>query len=127
MSRDGVVMVEVLAAIVILALAGVSSLSFVAALSHAQERSLRRERDVRAAHELLVDLALLSGAELAQRIGLRTIEPFAVWTDRPEPELYRVGIADVDDPETELLVTLLYRPLGDDQMGSEAAEEEGGR
>lgn len=112
MNQQGVALIEVLAALVILGTAGVSTLAYVSALGAHQERSIAREAEMVRADHLLSQLSLLTAQELAQRIGVRTVDSFAVWIDRPRPDLYRVGLASVERPEAELLVTLISRPPG---------------
>jgi hypothetical protein len=110
MTRDGVVLVEVLAAIAILAVAGLATVAHVASLLDTQQRVLARETEMERAESMMGTLALLDRTELSQSLGMRELGRFAVWIDRPEPSLFRIGIAPVDRPSAELLATLLHRP-----------------
>jgi len=110
MNRQGVVLLEVLIAIAILSMIGVSSAGVVAASLEAETRLHTREVELAAAADLLTAMSLLSREELGQRIGMREVAGFAVWVDRPEPSLFRVGIAPAEKPAAELISTLVYRP-----------------
>ena len=110
MSRDGFVLVEVLAAIAVLGIVGVSALGYVQALGAAQEHVLAAEAEMQAAETLVIEHALLTPRQLDQRIGVRRVGSYAVWLDRPRPAIYRVGVSPWDAPEVELLATLLHRP-----------------
>jgi len=116
-NRDGIALIEVLAALVILSFAGLSSVTYVSAVAATQERAQEREAEIVRADRVLAEHALLTEQQLAQRIGARRIPPFVIWVDRPRPHLFRVGIAPEERPEQELLVSLLARP---DSIGEAA-------
>jgi hypothetical protein len=101
--------VEVLASLVILAVAGVTFLHHLTAVLDGQSRQLEREREFARAERLLTATLLLSRVELEQRLGVRPSEDLLVWVDRPEPFLFRVGVSAAARPEAELLATLAYR------------------
>jgi hypothetical protein len=109
-NRRGVVLIEVLAALVILAMGGLSVLALLSSVSAAQARAYTREAEAEKAQRVMASLALLSRAELSQRLGARSLGGFVVWVDRPEASLFRVGVAPTEAPSLEILVTLLYRP-----------------
>lgn len=117
MKRSGVVLIEVLIALAILALTGLSTVSYVSTLTRVQTRGIEREAEMESAEELLIEHALLEHRELVQRLGARSVGSFVVWIDRPRPELFRVGIAPAPRPESELLATLLYRPVTQPEDG----------
>ena len=110
MNRNGLALIEVLAALVILGSAGVSVVTYVSALGAFQERTIAREAEMARADRLLSQLSLLTAQELSQRIGVRTVDSFAVWIDRPGPDLFRIGLAPARQPEAEVLAALIVRP-----------------
>jgi hypothetical protein len=109
MTRQGAALIEVLAAVAILTVAGLSFLELVVSVADAQARQREREGEVRRAERLLTATALLTQRELEQRIGVREVEDVLVWVDRPEPLLFRIGVSPAARPEAELLATLVYR------------------
>jgi prepilin-type N-terminal cleavage/methylation domain-containing protein len=112
MNERGVVLLEVLVAVAILSMTAVSSIGFIAASLEAQGRLDEREAELATAAEVLTIMALLSRRELDQRIGVRDVAGFAVWVDRPEPSLFRVGVAPGHQPGAEVVSTLIFRPSG---------------
>jgi len=108
-TRQGAVMIEVLAAFTILSVAGLTSLEFLTSMIDSQSRLVDREMEMRRAERLLIATTLLTEDELLQRMGVRTTDEFMVWVGRPEGNLYRVGISSIARPEVELLATLVYR------------------
>lgn len=106
----GAVLIEVVVAIAILGVAGSSMLGYVRALSDGQSRIFEREREVRRAEMVLIEHVTMSASQLSQRLGVRPATPFVVWIDRPEPELFRIGVAPADLPTAELLSTLVHKP-----------------
>jgi len=110
LNRKGAVLVEVLAAMVIVAIAGVGTLGALALLWDSESLVFDRELEVQRAANLITEISSLNGEELALRLGFRREGDFAAWIDRPEPSLYRIGVASANQPEAEILVTLLYRP-----------------
>jgi prepilin-type N-terminal cleavage/methylation domain-containing protein len=113
MNERGVVLLEVLVAIAILSMVGVSSMGFIAATLETEGRLADREAELASAEDVLATMALLSRRELDQRIGVREVAGFAVWVDRPEPSLFRVGVAPATHPAAEVVSTFVYRPAGD--------------
>ena len=109
MNERGVILLEVLLAVTILSLIGVSSVAFISTTIEAQARLHEREVEMAQAERVLTAMALLSRADLEQRLGRREISRFVVWVDRAEPSLFRIGIAPSSQPMTELLSTLAYR------------------
>lgn len=110
MSRDGVVLIEVLAAFVILGLTGLSTVMYASAVVNARTFGVEREREIERAEDLMIEHVLLGHGDLIQRLGARPTDAFVVWIDRPRPGLFRIGITPSDQPELELLATLVYRP-----------------
>ncbi len=109
MNRRGAVLIEVLAAVAILAVAGLGTVRYLAAVLDAEARQHDREAEIGRAERLLVATGLLRQDELEQRLGARHSGGFLVWVDRPEPFLFRIGVSSVAEPERELLATLVYR------------------
>lgn len=109
MSRDGAVLVEALVALTIITLVGVTALGLVAESISAHERLVLREVELEVAESLVIQMSLLDGAALTQRLGVREAGSYLIWVDRPEPNLFRVGISPVNRPEAELLATLFHR------------------
>jgi type II secretory pathway pseudopilin PulG len=105
----GVVLLEVLVAVVILATAGIALVETVGASLRAEHDARRREVVLATEERLLAALALLNRRELDQRIGRRQIGEFVVDVQRPEPTLYRIAILRQESPHVEDLVTVVYR------------------
>src|SRR5262245_4154971 len=108
-NERGVVLLEVLVALVVLVTAGMALMETVGA-------GMRAERDARArevvlGHEerLLNAHTLLSRGELDQRVGRRPIGEFVVDIQRPERTLYRIAVLQAQSPQVEDLVTVVYR------------------
>lgn len=108
-SERGAALLEVLAAVVILATAGIALVELVAA-------GLTGERDSRAREQVLANEERLLGAstllrrnELDQRLGRRQIGEFLVDIQRPERTLYRIAVLQEQSQQVEDLVTVVYR------------------
>jgi prepilin-type N-terminal cleavage/methylation domain-containing protein len=108
-STRGVALIEVLVAIAILSMVGVSSIALLTSTLDAHGRLHSREVELRRAERVLIATTLLARRELEQRIGRRDVGGFVVRVDRPEPSLFRVGVAPEEDPAAELVSTLIYR------------------
>jgi type II secretory pathway pseudopilin PulG len=106
----GVVLLEALVALAILGTAGVALVGLGRAAVEAQRRAAETEVTLAAADRLLTATTLLRRQELDQRLGDHAVGEFVVHIQRPEPALYRLAIAEVNAPETEMLVTVVYRP-----------------
>lgn len=110
-NKRGVVLLEVLVAIVVLTIGGLALVESVDAGLQAERGARRRETVLAAEERLLSAMTLLKRAELDQRIGRRTIGEFLVDVQRPEPMLYRIAVLESDAPLVEDLVTVVYRPV----------------
>ncbi|MEM7417906.1 MAG: hypothetical protein AAF389_20630 [Gemmatimonadota bacterium] len=110
MNRDGVLLLEALIGLAVLSIVGISALTHVTAVRAAYERAAEREIVVHDAEQLLAEYVLMDRIALGQRLGVREVDGFVVFLDRPEPSLFRIGLAGADRPEVEVLTTLLYRP-----------------
>lgn len=94
-------MLEVLAAVVILGIAGLGLVELVSGNTRAAAQARDRERESADAERLLAAYTLLTRTELDQRLGNRAVGPYTVNVQRPERDLYRIALAD--------LVTVVYR------------------
>ena len=100
-SERGVILLEVLAAVTIIGLAGLALTELTTAGLRATEEARVREREVADADRLLTAYTLLNRPELDQRLGNRTVGPYVVNIQRPERSLYRIAVGD--------LITVVYR------------------
>ena len=105
----GIALLEVLAAVVILTIAGLSLVSLVAQATVSTTTS--REREIEQADEerLLAATTLLTRADLDVRLGARTVGPYVVTVERPERTLYRIAVERGEAPGVEDLVTVVFR------------------
>ena len=108
-NERGVVLLEVLVAVVILATAGIGLVELVGSGLRAEREARLRETTLAAEERLLSALTLLTRKELDQRIGRRQIGEFIVDVQRPQPMLYRVALLQEQSPQVEDLVTVVYR------------------
>lgn len=109
----GAVLLEVLAAVLILGLAGLALVELVAAGVRAEAAAAVREREIGDMDRLLAAHTLLARADLDRRIGGREVGPYRVAIERPEPGLYRIAVARRETPEMEDLVTVVWRGGGE--------------
>ena len=105
----GVALLEVLVALVILAMAGVELAELVGSGLQAEWDARQRETRLATEERLLSALTLLNRRELDQRIGRREIGEFIVDVQRPEPMLYRIALLQQQSPQVEDLVTVVHR------------------
>ena len=108
-NERGVVLLEVLVAVVILATTGIGLVEVVGAGLGAERDARLRERTLATEERLLSALTLLNRKELDQRIGRRQIGEFIVDVQRPERMLYRIALLQQESPQVEDLVTVVYR------------------
>ena len=108
-NERGVVLLEVLVAVVILATAGIGLVELVGAGLRAERDARLREATLATEERLLSALTLLNRTELDQRIGRRPIGEFVVDVQRPERTLYRIALLRAQSPHVEDLVTVVYR------------------
>lgn len=105
----GVVLLEVLVALVVLATAGIALVETVGAGLRAERDARQREKVLGQEERLLSAHTLLNRSELDQRIGRREIGEFIVDVQRPERTLYRIAVIQEQSPQVEDLVTVVYR------------------
>lgn len=108
-TKRGVALLEVLAAVAILGVAGLGFVDLVAAGTRAVSAARARERELADEDRLLTAYTLLARPDLDRRIGERHVGPYLVTVARPERTLYRIALAR-DDAVVEDLVTVVYRP-----------------
>lgn len=112
-AERGVVLLEILAAVLILTVAGLSLVALTATGMRATAAARDREREQQDEDRLLAAYSLLLRSDLDLRLGARAVGPYVVTVQRPEPALYRVAVASQRAPGIEDLVTVLYRPAPD--------------
>ena len=105
----GVVLLEVLVAVAVLATAGIGLVELVGSGLRAERDARLREATLATEERLLSALTLLNRTELDQRIGRRQIGEFVVDIQRPDPTLYRIALLQERSPYVEDLVTVVYR------------------
>ena len=108
-NERGVVLLEVLVAVVVLATAGIGLVELVGAGMRAERDARGRESTLATEERLLAALTLLNRNELDQRIGRRQIGEFIVDVQRPERTLYRIALLQEQSLQVEDLVTVVYR------------------
>jgi hypothetical protein len=108
-NERGVVLLEVLVAVVVLATAGIGLVELVGSGLQSERVARLRERTLASEERLLSALTLLNGNELDQRIGRRRIGEFVVDVQRPERTLYRIALSQAQSPQVEDLVSVVYR------------------
>jgi type II secretory pathway pseudopilin PulG len=106
----GAALLEVLVALVIVALAGTAVVGTLTAGLDAEGAARARERRLAAAERVLAATTLLRRGELDQRIGDHVVGEFVVRIQRPERSLYRVAIADPASGVEELVTVAFRRP-----------------
>jgi hypothetical protein len=107
--RRGAALLEVVAAVAILATAGISWLALLGAHAEAMGTTRARERELADEERLLAAHALLTRAELEQRIGMHLVGPYRLSVQRPERELFRIAVGRGAESAPEDLVTVVFR------------------
>ena len=105
----GVALLEVLAAVAILGVAGLALVELVAGGTRAVGVAQDREREMADEERLLTAWSLLKREELDQRIGDRAVGPYVMRVQRPERGLYRLAVERSVAPGVEELVTVVWR------------------
>jgi hypothetical protein len=105
----GVALLEVLAAVAILGVAGLALVELVAGGTRAVAVARERERELADEERLLTAWSLLKREELDQRIGDHSVGPYVVRVQRPERGLYRIAIERKEAAGVEELVTVVWR------------------
>ena len=109
-NERGMVLLEVLIALVILVTAGASLVALVADAIHGVDGARARELQYHGAERVMTRLALRNRRGLDIRLGKRTEGEFLTHVQRPRPGLYRLAVSDTLASGAELLVSIVYRP-----------------
>ena len=109
-NNEGVALLEVLVALVILGTAGVSLVELVGSGLRGEREARLRETALATEERVLTAHTLLNRRELDQHIGRREVGEFIVDVQRPERTLYRIALLQLQSPAVEDLVTVVYRP-----------------
>jgi hypothetical protein len=107
-ARNGLVLMEVVVALGILAIAGGALLGVVAEGLGRVERARLRERDMMAGNNLMSAVSLWPRKDLDRRLGERRQGEWLLDIRRESPRLYTAAIRDTATREI-LLATALYR------------------
>lgn len=106
----GAALLEVLAAVVLLGVAGLALVQLVAEGTRAATAARARERELADEERVLAAYTLLTRRDLDRRLGRRDVGPYWTEIQRPERALYRISLGRKEAPEVENLVTVVYRP-----------------
>ncbi|HET7188380.1 MAG TPA: prepilin-type N-terminal cleavage/methylation domain-containing protein [Gemmatimonadaceae bacterium] len=117
--RRGVVLLEVLVALVLLGAAAASLTALALESGRATERARAADRETRAASAFLDVVALWPREDLERRLGSRHQGAWVLEVQRAGTALYRVTMRD-STGRRELLRTSLYRPDSADVRGADA-------
>jgi type II secretory pathway pseudopilin PulG len=109
-TNAGVVLLEVLVALVILATAGTALVELVGAGLRNERDARVREHTLAAEERVLSAMTLLKREDLDGRLGQHQVGEFFVDVERPERSLYRIALAETSSPAVEDLVTVVFRP-----------------
>ncbi|MEO7082999.1 MAG: hypothetical protein ABI442_07945 [Gemmatimonadaceae bacterium] len=111
-ARNGSVLIEVLVAIVLLAISGTSLITLLGQTSYSMTATLATEDTVRRAGEEMDRIALASRAELLARTGRIADRGWAVEIEPMSTSLFAVSVFEPDSTNV-ILRTTLYRPPTD--------------
>lgn len=103
-----------LAALAVLSVAGLSLMGSVVDATRAVANAERREAELADEDRLLAAQSLLTRRDLEIRLGTRPVGPYLINVQRPEPDLFRIALRRAVSPETDDLVTVVFRPDGGD-------------
>jgi hypothetical protein len=99
----------VIAAIVILTVAGLALVEVLTSYTRALATAASRERKLADEERLLAAHTLLLRPDLDLRLGERDVGPYVVGVQRPEPNLYRIAVGRSVAGGVEDLVTVVLR------------------
>jgi type II secretory pathway pseudopilin PulG len=111
-AERGVALLETLVALAIVSGAGLALLDLVTGGLRAERDARERERVLAVEERVLTAFTLLKREELDVRLGRRPIGELVIDVQRPERTLYRISLAQVESPQVEDLVTVVYRREG---------------
>jgi len=107
--KSGVILLEVMLALAIVAVAGAALLALSAGSLDAITRGIRSEVRMREASAFLSTVSLWPAEDLDRRLGARAQGKYTLVIQRPSPALYEVALLD-GGSQVELLRTVLFRP-----------------
>jgi Tfp pilus assembly protein PilV len=111
-TRSGSALIEVLVALVLLAVGGVAMVTLLGQTSRTMRSTRETERATRAASHVLGRFAATDRASLIASIGRHDVAGFRAEVVESSPDLFDVAIA-ASDTSRVLLRTLFYRPAAD--------------
>lgn len=106
--RHGVVLLEAIVAMTILAVVGAAVVALAADSAHAVERATSADAATARASAFLDAVALWPREDLDRHLGTRDEGPWRMTVGRPVPTLYTVALADSAERRI-LLTTVLFR------------------
>jgi type II secretory pathway pseudopilin PulG len=107
-SRRGVVLLEVVVALTILATAGAAMIALSSQSIDSLHRARAAERETERASEFLDAVALWPRSDLDRHLGDRPQGPWRLVVERPLPTLFTIALTDSTGSRT-LVTTALYR------------------
>lgn len=110
-ARAGVVLLEVLLALFILATVAAASAALATETVRAWSVAATRERELRQASDFLEAVSLWTREDLDRRLGDRMQGAWRLSISRPSPTLYMIALSDSAGVQ-ELLRTALFRSEG---------------
>ncbi len=110
--RAGFALLEALVALTIVTTVGVSVVVLGQQALRVEREAATEELIYADADRLMNALSLLRRSDFDQRLGNHEVGNLTVTIERPEPVLYRLSVARTAAPRRELLVTVVYRPIG---------------
>jgi hypothetical protein len=108
-SRSGAVLLEAMAALVILSVAGTAAVTLVSQSADAVRRARAAEVEARAADDFFQAVSLWTREDLDRRLGERPQGDWRLRIQRPTPTLYEVVLVD-SAATREILRTSVHRP-----------------
>ena len=109
MNKSGAAIVEVLVALVVLAVGGAGLVAMLGQTQASVNLTQRRERELAPAAQLLDEALTLSHHELEARLGSTRRRGFVLTIAAAAPSLYALEVADTATG-VALLRTAVYRP-----------------
>jgi prepilin-type N-terminal cleavage/methylation domain-containing protein len=106
-NRSGVVLIEVMVALTIIAIAGVATIAWVGESLRTVARLEETEREMLAAIDAAEHTAGWSSDTIATRVGTTRLNGFVVRLDRATPRLYALTVLDSTQAR-EIVSTYLY-------------------
>jgi Tfp pilus assembly protein PilV len=111
-ARLGSALIEVLVAIVVLAIGGTALITLLGQTSHSMSTTLESQRLALAASDEMNHVVVAPRSELLARVGRRIDRGWTVDIETMSANLFAVSVAQ-SDTSAVLLHTTLYRPLLD--------------